>query len=300
MKSLLCAVALAALPLSGWAGEVEVPTATGTVAVQTEPQKLVVLDLAALDTLDALGVRADGAPAIKPPAYLAEAMAGLPTVGTLFEPDFEALAAMGPDLIVAGGRSRTQIQPLSAIAPTLDMTIDGTDLIAEVRERTAAYGTIFGREAQAAEAIAALDAEIEKTRAAMAGKGRALILLTNGGKMSAYGAGSRFGWLHDALGLPPADPELKVANHGEAVSFEYVAQLDPDWILVIDRGAAVDQGGEAAAATLDNPLIAKTTAGQKGRIVYLDGAAMYLATGGLRAVTGTLQQLAEAFGAAEG
>ena len=55
------------------------------------------------------------------------------------------------------------------------------------------------------------------------------------------------------------------------------------------------QGGEAAAATLDNPLIAGTTAGKTGQIVYLDGSAMYLAGGGFHSVTGTLEQLTAAF-----
>jgi iron complex transport system substrate-binding protein len=77
-----------------------------------------------------------------------------------------------------------------------------------------------------------------------------------------------------------------------------VAEANPDWLLVIDRGAAVGQGGEAAAATLDNPLIAGTTAGKTGQIVYLDGAAMYLAGGGFHSVTETLAQLTRAFAGA--
>lgn len=82
------------------------------------------------------------------------------------------------------------------------------------------------------------------------------------------------------------------------MSFEFVAEANPDWLLVIDRGAAVGQGGEAAAATLDNPLIAGTTAGKAGQIVYLDGSAMYLASGGVQSLSGALTQLTQAFGSA--
>lgn len=296
MKAIFCALALV-LPTALHAETVSVTTAAGEVQAPLNPEKTVALDMAAIDTLDALEVEIIGRPDITPPAYLADALADVPTVGTLFEPDFEALAAMAPDLIVAGGRSQAQVEPLSQIAPTLDMTI-GTSLLDEAVARIDAYAAIYDR-AEAGTALKArLDSDLAAAREAVAGKGKAMILLTNGGKISAYGANSRFGWLHSALDLPEAYPDLVVENHGEAVSFEFVAEANPDWLLVIDRGAAVGQGGEAAAATLDNPLIAGTTAGKTGQIVYLDGAAMYLAGGGFHSVTETLAQLTRAFAGA--
>lgn len=298
MKALLCALACV-LPIATHAAEVEVTTATGPASVTVAPDKVVVLDLAAIDTLTALGVTIAGKPDIVPPAYLVDALADVPTVGTLFEPDFEALAAMAPDLVVAGGRSAGQVAALSAIAPTLDMTIAGDDLVADTGARLAAYGVIFDKADQAATLQAELDGKIAAARAAVKDKGNGLVLLTNGGKMAVYGHGSRFGWIHAALELPEADPGMKVADsHGEAISFEYVAEINPEWLLVIDRGAAVGQGGQAAAATLDNPLIAGTNAAKKGQIIYLDPASMYLAGGGLQSLSGTLDQLTAAFGAA--
>lgn len=297
MKALLCAIALT-IPAGLSAQTVQVDRATGPVEVARQPAKTVALDFAALDTLSALGVTVDGRPDFTPPAYLAEALAPISTVGTLFEPDFETLAVMAPDLIIAGGRSQEQVPALADLAPTLDMTITGEDLILQAKQRLDAYGAIYDRQLQAEALKAELDQTIADTSAAVAGKGDALILLTNGGKISTYGSGSRFGWLHSALGLPEAVPGLEAGNHGEAVSFEFVADADPDWLLVIDRGAAVGQEGEAAAATLDNPLIAETTAGKTGQIIYLDAAALYLAGGGIQSVMLTLQQLKDAFSAA--
>lgn len=69
-------------------------------------------------------------------------------VGTLFEPNMEALANLGPDLIIAGGRSAAQVQPLSKIAPTIDMTI------ARARANIATYGALFGKQNKAAELVA--------------------------------------------------------------------------------------------------------------------------------------------------
>ncbi|MBU3030184.1 siderophore ABC transporter substrate-binding protein [Paracoccus marinaquae] len=297
MRALICAVALA-IPGTVGAAEVSIATATGEARVEQAPQPVAVLDMAAIDTLAALGVKVDGVPEFQPPAYLDEVMADGAGIGTLFEPDFEALAAMAPQLIIAGGRSQTQVEPLSAIAPTIDMTISGADLVAEAQARIAAYGAIFDRSDEAAELEARLNRRITEARDAVAGKGDAMILMTNGSKISVFGANSRFGWLHQRLDLPEAHADLAENTHGEAVSFEFVADADPDWLLVIDRGAAVGQGGEAASATLDNPLIAATTAGRSGQIVYLDSAALYLADGGFQSVMITLGLVIDAFSAA--
>lgn len=298
MKAALFALALA-LPTALHAQEIDVETATGPATVAASPEKLAVFDLAAVDTLNALGVPVGAGPDVTPPDFLAPALADAEKVGTLFEPDFEALAALAPDLIIAGGRSAAQVDALSRVAPTLDMTISGDALFDEAEARLTSYGTLFDKEAEAATLKSELDSALEGARAAVADKGTALILLTNGGKMSAFGAGSRFGWLHTALDLPEARAGLDTeGSHGEAVSFEFIADANPDWLLVLDRGAAIGEEGEAAAATLDNPLIAGTTAGQKGQIVYLNPAALYLSTGGVQSLTLLLNQVSEAFGAA--
>ncbi|WP_298491113.1 siderophore ABC transporter substrate-binding protein [uncultured Maritimibacter sp.] len=289
------ALALCLFPVAVQAETVTVDTAAGPAEVSVMPDTVVALDLAAIDTLDALGVGLDGVPAIKPPAYLASAIEGVATVGSLFEPDFEALAVMSPDLIIAGGRSQTQVEPLGDIAPTIDMTIWGEDMIGQARSRVTSYGSIFGVEDRAAAQLSDFDAALTETRAAVDGKGDALILLTNGGTMSAYGDDSRFGWLHTALSLPEAFPDISAETHGESVSFEFIAEVDPDWLIVIDRAAAVGQEGEAAAVTLDNPLVAGTTAGETGQVIYLDSAAIYLAGGGVQSMTLLLDQIREAF-----
>jgi len=293
-KSTLTALLL--FPGAGLAQEVAIDTAAEPASVAREPRTVVALDLAAIDTLSALGVPLAGVPAFTPPAFLASAMTDASQVGTLFEPDFEALAVMAPDLIVAGGRSHPMVAPLGRIAPTLDMTIAGGDVVALTLARIAAYGRIFAREEQADALANDLVTRLANARAAVEGEGNALILMTSGSTVSAYGADSRFGWLHRDLGLPEAYGEITAENHGEAVSFEFIAEVNPDWLLVVDRGAAIGQAGQAAAVTLDNPLVMGTTAGQTGQIVYLDSAALYLAAGGAQAMAILLDQIADAFG----
>lgn len=273
------------------AGEITVQTARGEVALTARPETVAVYDVAAIDTLAALGVTPAGTPDRLYVPHLAEVP--LNPVGTLFEPDLEALVALDPDLVITGGRSSTKVEALSRVAPTLDMTI-GEDVPAEARARIAAYGALFGKEARAAEMEHALDAAIAAARAAVTGKGRALILQTNGPKISAYGRASRFGWIHGALGLPEAHAALSPDTHGDAVSFEFVAETNPDWLIVVDRAAAIGETA-SAHATLDNPLVAGTTAGQKGQIVYLSPAPIYIAGGGYRSILITLDEITAAF-----
>lgn len=297
---LLSAVLSAAIPASVLASDVTIDTANGPATVAANPAKVAVFDIAALDTLSALGVSVAGVPS---PVYLQRLQtltAGSQVVGTLFEPDFEALAILQPDLIVTGGRSSAQGKALADLAPVIDMTISGADTVAQARARIAAFGAIHGKQAEADALTADLDASLALARLAVAGKGNALVLQTSGGKISAFGASSRFGWLHSALGLPEAVPGLGAENHGQAVSFEFVADADPDWLLVIDRGAAVGAGDAAAAATLDNRLIDRTKAARNGRIVYLDAAALYIASGGANAMMQTLGEIASAFGGPDG
>lgn len=290
----VAAVAALMLATPVLAEDVTIATARGEVTLAGTPGKVAVLDIAAIDTLHALGVPSAGVPDTLYVGYLGDVAAQAQVVGTLFEPDLEALATMAPDLIIAGGRSSTQVDALSPIAPTIDMTI-WEDVVGEGRDRIAAYGKLFGKEEKAAELTAALDAKVAQVKAAVEGKGRALILMTNGPKISAYGKGSRFAWLHDTLGLPEARENLDPEIHGDAVSFEFVAEVNPDWILVIDRSVAVGEQG-TAMATLDNPLVMGTTAGQKGQIVLLSPTPIYIAGGGYTSLMTTLDEMLAAFG----
>ncbi|GGH43811.1 ABC transporter substrate-binding protein [Frigidibacter albus] len=291
LAGLVAAALLSCLPAS--AQTVNVDTARGAVDVAAQPDTVAVFDIAALDTIHALGITPAGVPDKLYVPYLSDLAGAAAAAGTLFEPDLEALAALGPELIILGGRSSTQVESVSGLAPTIDMTI-GMDLVADARARIGAYGAIFGAEDKAGELLATLDAKLAETAEAAAGKGTALIVMANGPKVSAYGEGSRFGWIHSALDLPEAHENLDPETHGDAISFEFIAEVNPDWLIVIDRGAAIGEAG-GASATLDNALVQGTTAAQKGQIVYLDPAPIYIAGGGYTSMMQTLDELLAAF-----
>jgi iron complex transport system substrate-binding protein len=289
----LTAGALAFASMGVAAQEITVTHKQGQTTLPATPAKVIVFDLASLDTLDALGIEVAGLPTAKLPQYLSK-YAGdeYLKVGTLFEPDYEAVNAAAPDLIIVGGRSSAVLPELAKIAPTIDLSNDWANFEADIKANSAILGEIFGKSAEVEAMIAELDAKIAAVKADAADAGTTLVVLTSGGEVTAYGAGSRFGWIHDTLGVTPAIPDVEAATHGDAISFEFILETNPDWLFVIDRDAATGEG--AAAAVLDNELVAQTTAWKNGQVVYIDPVAAYIVNGGLHAFTTLVDQVGAA------
>lgn len=295
----LSIAALLTLTFLGTASATDIDTAKGPVTIAVTPAKIAVFDIAAIDTLDSLGIEIAGLPSNLYLPELAHLKDGSAVVGDIFEPNLEALSELQPDLIILGGRSSTQVEATSQVAPTIDMTMDGDDLLQQAKARLATYGALFNKQAEAEAAAEALNAVVEKAHAAVAGKGTALIIMTNGPKVTAYGPGSRFGWVHAALDLPPAVPDVEAATHGEAVSFEFIANANPDWLLVLDRAAAIGSEDQNAIATLDNELVAGTTAWKRGQVIYLPAGDFYIAAGGVQAMSRVFTAITEAYAKAQ-
>ncbi|GAB3195402.1 siderophore ABC transporter substrate-binding protein [Geodermatophilus arenarius] len=261
-----------------------------TVEVPVDPERIVVFDMASLDTIGALGGEVAGAPLDSVPDYLQRYLADDAfDAGTLFEADLVEIESQQPDLIVIGGRSSTLYEDLSEIAPTVDLSLRGS--YTETLERNATFlGEVLGAEDAAAAAVADLEAGIEEARAATADAGTGLGLMVAGGELSAMapagdGAdarGARGGLIYDAFGVQPVVDDIQAATHGEPVSFEFLLETDPDHLWVVDRDAATgEEGAQAAAAVLDNDVVAQTTAAQQGQIHYLDPVAWYVVFGGI-------------------
>ena len=121
-----------------------------------------------------------------------------------------------------------------------------------------------------------------------------MVILVNNSKIAAYGPGSRFGNIHDLYGFTPADPSIKVGLHGMAVSHEFIAQKNPDYLFVIDRGAAITENQEGAKRVLNNKIINESKAAKNGNIVYLDSSNWYLMNNGLDGMKTMLKEVADA------
>lgn len=281
--------------------DVVIKHAAGETSIPDNPKRVVVFDLASLDNMTRLGIsNIVGVPEGVKPKYLQQFNdAKYTKVGTLFEPNYETVASLKPDLIIVGGRSAAKFNDLAKIAPTIDLTVSNNHYLADVDRNVTILGNIFNKQEQAKTEIDKLNQRLAETRKLTEGKGTGLLILTTGGKISAFGPGSRFGLLHSGFGVKPAKENLEIGNHGQMVSPEFILETNPDWLFVIDRDAAIGSEGESAAKLLDNALVNKTKAAENKHIVYLDPQNWYLIGGGLTGLNETADQLTQAFSQAK-
>src|SRR5690606_38278697 len=121
-----------------------------------------------------------GVPSTNAPSYLGDKVpADAIQIGSLFEPDFEGIAAAEADVYFIAARSREAIGTSKDILPTIDLSVDNGSIVDGVKKNMTTLGDIFGLEAKAEELNAALDAKVSEVKAAAEGKGNALVLVTN-------------------------------------------------------------------------------------------------------------------------
>lgn len=291
----------------GWAASstVLVQHAQGATAVPQRPQRVVVYDLATLDTMQALGMAVRGVPQAQLPPYLAGYVNARYTVaGSLFEPDYAALSQIRPDLIIVGGRSAAKYEALGKIAPTLDFSVRGDHLLQDMARNITQLAQLSGQPAQGQALLARLEREVGVVRHLAAQAEPGLLLMAVNERILPNAPGSRFGFLFDVLGARSALRAQDLPAHGTVYDFDAVARLDPAWIYVIDRNAATGSapGGGVlipSQQVFDNAQVRGTQAGRKGQVVFLDPKGWYLlGSAGPTALLGNLAQLQQVYRAA--
>lgn len=261
----------------------------GEATVKLNPKKVVVFDMGTLDTMSALDIDVDVAlPVSSVPSYIT-GYEDATNAGGIKEPDLEAIYTFAPDVIFISGRQADFYDQLNEIAPTVYIDLHADHYMEDFMNNVLTIGTLFEKEDLAFEKYMEIENKIKEAREKITNSDEnALVILTNSGKISAYGAGSRFSIIHDVLGYKEADENLyadgeQITTHGKEVSFEYISKINPDILFVVDRDAAV--GGENdATSTLNNDLVNSTNAAKNGKIVMLDPEVWYLSGGGLTSV----------------
>lgn len=278
-------------------GDVTIKTATGDATIAGNPHPLAVYDMTAMQNLAVLGVAVEGMPSeLRLTNLKAANTPDSVEIGTVLEPNLEGLNALQPKAIIVGSRMAEKAEELGKIGTVLNLTIDTKNPYEATKQQLTDFGKLFGKEAEATTAISDIDAAIAAAKQAAAGKGNGLAIMVNGNKLSAYGDKSRYGFLHTAFGIPMADANIEDARHGQPISFEYLQKVDPDWLFVLDRGAAIGEEGESAEVVLDNPLMHGTKAWKNKQIVYLSPDS-YLAFGGYYQWLNDAQIVTDAFNA---
>ena len=277
---------------------VEIEHQVETVEVPKNPERFVVLDFSILENLDALGLKPVGVPKMAMPQYLEQYKndADLGDVGTIAEANLERVNELRPQLIFSGGRLLEQYNDIKRIAPTIQPANDGAAPFETLKTNLDYIAKIFDKEQEAQELYEELMAKANDLQEQAAAEGlTALVIMHNKGKFSAYGKGSRFGIIHDFIGINEAVEGLSTHRHGNVVSSEYILEANPDVLFVIDRNTAIASGNPLDRSFVENALVKQTEAYKNGKIIYLDSQAWYLAGAGVKSLNIMLDEIAQAF-----
>lgn len=285
----------------GTGGTIQIQHKSGDTTVPVNPKRVVVLDLASLDTMDKLGLSSSvvGLPNDLMPAYLDKYKDSntYTSVGNLKEINFEKVSQLKPDLIIISGRQEESYKELASIAPTINLGLDMAHYWDSMQHNVKIIGQIFNKEKEAETELKALQnrvADLKKMTLNSDKKG--VVVMVNGGKLSVFGPGTRYGLIFDTVGaqsILPVPTDGKEMTHGQRASFEFLAEKNPDFMIVIDRDNAIGQGG-SAKDIMNTPLINQTKAAQTGHIVYADSALWYLSGGGLESTALMLDDITRA------
>ncbi len=296
MKPSTAILATALLAASLPATAFQLQHSEGTLSLPHAPLRLVSFDLSVLDTLAALDVPVAGVPKSVYEGPLGRYQQTA-IIGTLFEPDYAAINEIKPDLIIASTRAEKAVPELAKTAPTVSFVSATRAFLESFRENNLALARAFNKEDQAAAALAAIGQNVEALHQANAGK-TAAMLFTMKGNIMPHAPGDRFGYAYELTGtksvLPPKDPNTPVAPRPEPNSPEakaaaekrakvvaQIAAAEPDWLIVLDRGA-INGGERTAADTLaKHPQLSQTRAYKEGRVYYADPNGWYVIGGGL-------------------
>ena len=270
------------------AGEqIKLSSKAGEITIPANVNKIAVMDYTSLDTFVALGAsdKVIGLPlsSAVPSSLASFKDSKYADFGAVNNVNLEKLAAAQPQLVISADRLQKQTDALKQIAPTYHYSIDTNNYWQSFHEQTLNLAKIVGKTTEAEQKLQALDAEAAKLSEKTKGK-TALIVLVNNDKLMAFGQHSRFGLIHDKLGFTPADASIKVGTHGQSISYEYIAEKNPDYLFVIDRASAVTGKSGGAQAALDNDIVKQSKAAKENHIVYLDANNWYLMNGGLNAM----------------
>ena len=160
---------------SGSGGTRTVEHARGRSAVPARAGRVVALDTDALDSVVTLGLSPVGATTVSEgapfPGYLpAERLAGTKAVGTIGQPNLEAIAALRPDLILSNQvRDDKRYDQLSEIAPTVLSKTTGPTW----KENVRLHAEAMGRQSEAGVVDAAYRTELRDVVTALGGPAKA-------------------------------------------------------------------------------------------------------------------------------
>ena len=275
------------------------------IEVPYNPQRIAILDMPALDIVDALGVgdRVVGSAKVSID-YLSdynpeESDGVIMNLGTVKTADLEKVVACEPDIIFIGGRLASIYTELEKIAPVVYLAVDyEAGIVESTRRNVQTIAAIFGKEAEADALFTDFQPRIDALNTVLQEKD-VLLGMYNANALGLMDTASQLNIIANELGannLGESVGEAEKATHGEEASWETIITLNPEYLFILDRSTAteaVDESVMGVREVIENELIKELDVYKDGKIVYFIEHAnvWYTSTGGVQALNTMLSDL---------
>lgn len=276
----------------------------GSHTLKTPAESIVVTDNRSFEILDSWGVELAAAPKPLIPSTVENYKNNdeIVDIGNHKEPDLESMAAVNPDLIINGQRFSQHYEDIKKLNP--DATLlefeprEGEPLDEELKRQTLALGEIFEKQDEAQKLVDDFEKAKQRAKDAYDPAKNVMAVNVSGGEIGyvAPEKGRFFGPVFEWVGMKPA---LEVENasddhQGDDISVEAIAEANPDWLLVLDRDAAVSPDAAPAQKVLeDNAALQNVSALKEDQLVFAP-ADTYI-NENIITYTETLNSMADAF-----
>ena len=278
------------------------------IEVPYNPKRIAILDMPALDIVDALGMgdRIVGSAQVSI-EYLKdynpdESNGKIMNLGTVKTADLEKVAACEPDVIFIGGRLSSLYADLEAIAPVVYLGVDYEKGVVEsTKDNAQTIASIFGKEAEVDAMFADFQPRIDALHEVLNGK-NVLLGMYNSNALGLMDTEAQLNIIAKELGannLGETVGESEKASHGEEASWETIITLNPEYLFILDRSTATgaaEEGVLGVREVIENDLIKELDVYKNGKIVYFIEHAnvWYTSIGGVQALDTMLGDLEKA------
>ncbi len=252
--------------------------AMGETVLEKPPLRVVVLDSGELDSVVILGLEPVGALDYDldlVPDYLRDAYSKATKLGTIDEPDIEAIAALAPDLILSSKlRHEALYETLAGIAPT----VFGARTGVVWKQNFALHAVALGREEEAAAVVQEYEERVRDLNAKLPDpRPTVSIVRVLADHLRYYQRANYSGTILSDLGLPR--PESQNVDDFALLnqSLETLGEAAPaDFIFVT---AYLGEQHEFAQQMLASPLWTSLDAVKEGRVKVVDDGVWMLGIG---------------------
>lgn len=266
--------------------------AMGTAQITGRPERVVVLDTGELDSAIALGVTPVGAvEAIAGagfPDYLAGEVRGVEKVGTIEQPNLEAIAALRPDLILSSKlRHEAVYDQLSQIAPT----VFSEEVGVAWKENFELHAEALGRTEEAARLAREYREKVDALREALGGRlagTEVSVVRSVGDEVRIYLKESFIGTILEDVGLPRPEAQ-DVEEFSATATRETIPDLEGDVMFLAKYG----DDHRLLRKLTESPLWARLDVVADGRVYEVPDDLWFLGIGNLaaRLVVDDLEQV---------